>query len=295
MASGVQNSCNLRRKVLRKDRSSISTVSGSLALMIIAFVIGVGATVIAYNISAITAARSTTSTTVSSGAPAASINQPPTVLPIKIEWCNTDNTGEDRFCPDTITVVQGDIVQLMFIQNDTDTHTFTLSSGQYSFQINTTVAGLENFLQDGATYNASCIDGSYQQDSAGISTTLCVSGSSLLSPSFLTAHGASTFAAAQNGNPAENLGNSSNPITTVPVSDETYYGDSANISSITVPSNATSSEEYGIGAFQASYAGVFEFTCVYHVANGMFGYLIVLPNAYCNTNSTACGINSTAT
>src|SRR5579872_3327007 len=54
------------------------------------------------------------------------ISQVPTVVPIKIDWCNADNSGQDRFCASTIQVVQGDIVQVMFIQNDTDAHTFTV-------------------------------------------------------------------------------------------------------------------------------------------------------------------------
>ena len=50
------------------------------------------------------------------------------------------------------------------------------------------------------------------------------------------------------------------------------------------------SETQGIGAFRATTPGVYIFFCRYHVANGMFGYFILLPNAYCNTNATACGI-----
>jgi plastocyanin len=40
-------------------------------------------------------------------------------------------------------------------------------------------------------------------------------------------------------------------------------------------------------SFVASYSGVFEFVCTYHVATGMIGYLVVLPNAgYSATTST---------
>jgi plastocyanin len=39
------------------------------------------------------------------------------------------------------------------------------------------------------------------------------------------------------------------------------------------PGNVT-----GTGSFIAKYAGIFEYFCIYHVALGMFGYLIVLPN-----------------
>ena len=39
--------------------------------------------------------------------------------------------------------------------------------------------------------------------------------------------------------------------------------------------------------FVAQYAGIYEFVCTYHVTVGMFGYLVVLPNAaYQPTNTT---------
>jgi plastocyanin len=288
------NFCSKFQSTRQSRRSVVSTAS-MLALMVISFIIGIGVTVIAYNVQAITPTHST-STTVSATSIAASINQKPTVLPVKVDWCNTDNTGEDRFCPDTIEVVQGDIVQIMFIENDTDTHTFTLVAGLYDFQINDTVAGSANFLHNKAIYNSSCINANYALESTGVSTSYCVSGSSLLSPSFLASHQASDFGVSQNGNPGEPLGSASNSQPSIiSVSDEVHYGDSANLSSVSIPANATGSEEWGIGAFQASYVGVYEYTCVYHVSNGMFGYLIVLPNAYCVTNATVCGLSSSQT
>ncbi|HYB04212.1 MAG TPA: hypothetical protein VED17_07110 [Nitrososphaerales archaeon] len=271
----------------------MSTTS-ALALLVITFILGVGFTIMFYNIQAISAQSSSSTTTTGTVAEqvAASINQKPAVMALKIDWCNTDNTGEDRFCPAMIDVVQGDIVQILFIQNDTDTHTFTLTSGPYSFQINTTMAGSHNFLDNETAYNGSCVNGNYSEESAGVSTTYCVSGSSLLSPTFLAANGASNFAEEQNGNPAEPFGSSTNPHPIVlPISDDSYYGDSSNLTGVNIPSNATSSEVWGVGAFQASYAGVYQFTCIYHVANGMFGYLVVLPNAYWDTNATACGLS----
>jgi plastocyanin len=40
--------------------------------------------------------------------------------------------------------------------------------------------------------------------------------------------------------------------------------------------------------FLAQYAGIYEFVCTYHVTIGMFGYLVVLPNAaYQSTSTTA--------
>jgi plastocyanin len=290
--SNFRSNFHSKPQSLRQSTRSVISTASMLALMVISFIIGIGATVIAYNLQAITPSHSTTTTI--SGTIAASINQKPTVLPVKVDWCNTDNTGEDRFCPATIEVVQGDIVQIIFIQNDTDAHTFTLVAGAYDFQINDTVTGSADFLQNGATFNSSCINANYSQESSGVSTVDCVSGSSLLSSSFLASNQASDFAVSQNGNPGAHLGNTSNPhqLQIISVTDMVYYGDSPNLSNASIPANATSSEVWGIGAFQASYSGVFQYTCVFHVSNGMFGYLIVLPNAYCVTNATACGLSS---
>lgn len=287
----------MRIRLLKKsDASRAVSTTSAIALVILSFIIGVGFTIIYNNVQAISSSQSATSTeTTPPVSVAASINQKPTVMAVKVDWCNTDNTGQDRFCPDVIDVVQGDIVQLMFIENDTDAHTFTLSSGPYSFQINETITGSADFLNNEALFNGSCVNSGYAQISAAISTVYCVSGSSLLSPTFLASNGASNFTQEQNANPGLPLtpGNSTNPHPiVVPISDETYYIDSPNLSGVSIPANATSSEVWGIGAFQASYAGVYEYTCVYHVSNGMFGYLVVLPNAYCDTNPSSCGLSS---
>jgi len=286
----------MKVRLLGKSTSLAVSTTSAIALVIVSFILGVGFTIIFNNIQAISSSQSA-STETATGVPsvAASINQKPTVIALKVDWCNTDPTGQDRFCPDVLDVVQGDIVQLMFIENDTDTHTFTLSSGQYSFQINATIAGSHDFLNNEAAYNGSCINSGYAQESAAISTVYCVSGSSLLSSSFLASNGASNFTQEQNANPAIPLtpGNSTNPHPIIiSVSDQTYYIDSPDLSGASIPANATSSEVYGIGAFQASYAGVYEYTCVYHVSNGMFGYLVVLPNAYCDTNPSSCGLST---
>lgn len=51
----------------------------------------------------------------------------------------------------------------------------------------------------------------------------------------------------------------------------------------------------GTGSFLAKYPGVFEYFCVYHVQIGMFGYLIVLPNAAYNASQTSTTTTTTAT
>jgi len=122
----------------------------------------------------------------------------------------------------------------------------------------------------------------------------CVSGSSLLSPAVLSSHAATFFRIAVNPNPASPLtptNSSGNPTTILLAVDDHVHIGAGTIGRI---ANASGTAEvYGIGAFQASTPGVFEFFCDYHVSNGMFGYLVVIPNAYCTANAAACGITST--
>ena len=47
-------------------------------------------------------------------------------------------------------------------------------------------------------------------------------------------------------------------------------------------------------SFVAQYAGIYEFVCTYHVTVGMFGYLVVLPNAAYQSTSTATSTTSTS-
>jgi plastocyanin len=72
------------------------------------------------------------------------IDVPPTTIPLKIEWA-PQVSGQDRFFPDTIVVDQGDTIDLTFISNDTDAHTFTIAS-PYNFQMNISAAGLTDYL-----------------------------------------------------------------------------------------------------------------------------------------------------
>jgi plastocyanin len=47
--------------------------------------------------------------------------------------------------------------------------------------------------------------------------------------------------------------------------------------------------------FVAQYSGIYEFVCTYHITVGMFGYLVVLPNAAYPGSSTTATPTSTAT
>lgn len=201
----------------------------------------------------------------------ANLGVKPTTVAFKVDWCNTDNTGQDRFCPNELVVNQGDIVQIMFMHNDTDAHTFTLDTGYYNFQINDSMAGMHNFVTNGNIAGSCSNSGSYAQQSAAISGTYCVSGTALLAAS-------GNFRIAQNGVPTV----SPPALEDIPLNNQ--------VTMINLNSSGGFSEVYGVGAFQAVQPGIYEFFCHYHVSNGMFGYLIVLPNSYCTTSPSSCGL-----
>jgi plastocyanin len=218
----------------------------------------------------------------------ATVNSTPAVVPFRIDWCNTDNAGQDRFCPPTIVVSQGDTVQIMFIANDTDAHTFTFIKGGYFFQLNNTVGapgttanstvgtiGMHNF-KTGGFFQASCQDGSFAQESASLSDVYCVSGSSLLPPG-------RQYNIAINPHPGS-----------APAEPKFINVDNA---FHIVNQSATVQSVWSIGSFRATIPGIYEYFCYYHVSNGMFGYIVVLPNSYCIAHASACGLgtNSTST
>ena len=293
------------QQVVYKGRSGLA--SAALALAIIAILLGLGAI---YYAGTVTPSNSsnTTNTSVQGQIQAinaklgtfSTVNATPTVVPFRVDWCNTDNTGEDRYCPDNLIVNQGDTVQILFMHNDTDAHTFTmlsLGTTGYSFQINLTYGapgytnisgslyanGMHNFITNG-NFTGSCSNsGTYAEEAAGISGSYCVSGSNLLAPA--------PYGLVINTNPAV-----APPALALINVTNTAFFPNVNISSAIA--GLTSAEAWGIGAFQANTPGIYEYFCHYHVSNGMFGYLIVLPNSYCSasaTNAKACGAtNSTA-
>jgi plastocyanin len=159
------------------------------------------------------------------------INQAVQTRNVTIDWVNTFNSGLDRFAPEYIVINQGDTVNLSFISNDTDAHTFTTNLPTGIFQLNDSIPGQTNFLT-GGTFAGNATG--CQQDSNGVSCNLapysrCVDGTGA-----------------------------------------------------TVACNAPTvnhSMVFTRGSFTVKVAGTYLFYCVYHKAKGMFGYLIVLPNA----------------
>lgn len=264
--------------------ASSGTVYAAIAVAVVAILLAVASLSVAFNAQSAAGNSqqvSTVSDRVASLSSALSkIGVQPTTVALKVDWCNTDNAGQDRYCPNELVVNQGDIVQLMFIHNDTDAHTFTLDTSPYFFQINASDTGMRNFLTNLNNAGPCSNSGSYAQVSANISAIYCVSGSSLMGVTSPPAN----FRVAQNPTPANPFNSTSPGVTIVHVDNQVhlnYDNETSGVVGI-----------WGIGAFQVTQPGIYEFFCHYHVSNGMFGYLIVLPNAYCTTNAAACGITS---
>ncbi len=71
------------------------------------------------------------------------VNQPPVLRSLIVEW-TMYASGQDKFVPDLIAINQGDTVNLVFISNDTDAHTFSISLPTGFFQINASGPGFTN-------------------------------------------------------------------------------------------------------------------------------------------------------
>jgi len=174
-------------------------------------------------------------TQVSSAQSAASslpkINQIVQTRNVTEDWVNKYNSGLDRFAPEYIVINQGDTVNLSFISNDTEAHTYTVQLPTGIFQLNDSIKGQTNFLT-GATFAGNATG--CQRDSIVVSCNLAP------------------------------------------------YSRCVDASGATVACNTLSVDHamvFTSGSFTVKVAGTYLFYCVYHKAKGMFGYLIVLPNA----------------
>ena len=131
--------------------------AGATALVLIAIISVIGATMIASTIvyaQEKTVVSTTTVTSSSGGAQLNSsqlaslpgvVNQKPVSRYYTLTWLLSPQAVQDRFTPDNIIVAQGDTVHLTFIVNDTVAHTFTIGP-PYNFQINVSTPGLVNDL-----------------------------------------------------------------------------------------------------------------------------------------------------
>jgi plastocyanin len=287
----------------------------ALALAIIAIILALGAFVTFFTVPT-GASSSSVSNLKAQISGIANVNATPTTRLVRVDWCNTDNTGQDRFCPSQITVNQGDIVVILFEHNDTDAHTFTmlpLGTVGYDLQINATFGkagyttingtsfsnGMHNFLTN-TNFTNPCTNvpaSSLAQQQASVSTSLCVSGSSLMAQISDVAvvnptPGLPLNASAPGGGLVELNDSNSVFFLTAGGNMSEAYAVAAGFTQFTNPETGVpiSGETWGIAAFQATTPGIFEFLCHYHVSNGMFGYLIVLPNSKCNASPTSCGL-----
>jgi plastocyanin len=203
------------------------SMSTALIVAIIALILGIASLGYGYYVQ----------TQVSSAQSAATslpkINQAVQTRNVTIDWVNTFNSGLDRFAPEYIVINQGDTVNLSFISNDTDAHTFTVILPTGTFQLNDSIAGQTNFLT-GGTFAGNATG--CQRDSVAVSCNLA------------------TYSRCVDGTGAKVACNS-----TAPPADHSMV--------------------FTSGSFTVKVAGTYLFYCVYHKAKGMFGYLIVLPNA----------------
>ncbi len=164
---------------------------------------------------------------------------------IRVDW-TLDDTDQDRFNPQYITVLQGDNLTIMLITNDTtDAHTFTLGLGLRGFssstlfQLNNSWIGLSSgdFIQPGTP------------------------GYNLNFP----------------GKPDGCTDNNGNTVACNTQKADTGTGSTGNCDN-TAP-NPPRCDLWSIGYLGVvSVPGVYEFHCFYHQKGGMIGYITVLPN-----------------
>ena len=74
------------------------------------------------------------------------VSQTPTTRNILLDWANNENSAQDRFNPNVITVNQGDTVNIRFEDNDTDGHTFEILLPDGLYVLNNSLAGEINHL-----------------------------------------------------------------------------------------------------------------------------------------------------
>lgn len=197
-----------------------------------------------------------------------STSQPCADKNIRIEWETTFNSGQDRFYPNYITVLQGDNLTFTLITNDTsDGHSFNLplsivglpSSSQfilnnswtgltsgpytgYPNKVHPAPNGLDCCLPNGSKYNP--------QDNFTASPTGCQD---------------------RTGNTVtcntQNTGGTSYRC-------DAYQPINTNNATNTKTCNLWSTGWLGV----VNTPGVYKFFCFYHQTAGMIGYLVVLPN-----------------
>ncbi len=132
---------------MSQSQTASSTGRTALALGVVALIIGASALgyAVYLGLSQLPSELSAVTANVT-----CSTSQPCAKKTIRVDW-TLDDSGQDRFNPQYITVLQGDNLTIMFITNDTtDAHTFTLSLGLRGFsssalfQLNNSWTGLSS-------------------------------------------------------------------------------------------------------------------------------------------------------
>jgi len=183
-----------------------------------------------------------------------STSQPCADKTIRIDW-TLDDSGQDRYNPQYVTVVQGDNLTIILITNDTtDAHTFTINLGLRGFSSST-------FFQ------------------------LNNSWTGLSSGSFITA-GTPGYNLNFTGKPDGCMDNNGNTVAcnTQKMDDTANGGTGPNGDCNNTLENPPTSSAPPCDLWSVGYLGVvntpgvYKFFCFYHQKGGMFGYITVLPN-----------------
>lgn len=158
---------NLKMVSQRRKKGDVSGAA-ALFLFIVMIIIVAGAVYLVYNSfsnqlsnvqSQVNSDSSLISTLQNKSSTLPLMNQAPQVRNFKVEWTNTESSGQDRFFEPTMVVNQGDTVAITFVSNDTDAHTFTLEL-PYNFQINATVPGTLDYLKNETPFTTNATNNS---------------------------------------------------------------------------------------------------------------------------------------
>ena len=231
---------------MSQSQTAPSTGRAALALGVVALVIGASA--LGYAVYLGLSQLPTQLSAITVNVPC-STSQPCADKTIRIDW-TLDDSGQDRYNPQYVTVVQGDNLTIILITNDTtDAHTFTINLGLRGFSSST-------FFQ------------------------LNNSWTGLSSGGFITP-GTPGYNLNFTGKPDGCNDNNGNTIAcNTQKQDDTANGGTGpsgacnNTASTPPPCNLWSTGYLGV----VNTPGVYRFFCFYHQKGGMFGYITVLPN-----------------
>jgi len=236
---------------MSQSQTASSTGRTALALGVVALIIGASALgyAVYLGLSQLPSELSAVTANVT-----CSTSQPCAKKTVRVDW-TLDDSGQDRFNPQYITVLQGDNLTIMFITNDTTyAHTFTLSLGLRGFsssalfQLNNSWTGLSSgdFITPGTP--------GYNLNFTGKPDGCRDNGDNPVACNTQKMDDTANGGTGPNGACNNTLENP--PTSTAP------------------PCNLWSIGYLGV----VTVPGVYEFHCFYHQKGGMVGYITVLPN-----------------